>query len=80
MFGIAPQDAFRLLRKKRFFTVLQSDSSGVIRQLTDTTGQPFHIRAKKLRRMLAGKQNQALWVSGQKVLKSSNPDPTMGGE
>lgn len=64
MFGIAPQDAFRLFRKKRFLSVLQSDSSGIIRQLVDTTGQPFYIRAKKLRRMLAGKQNQALCVSG----------------
>ena len=48
-----------------FLFVLQPDSSGIIRQLAGTTGQPFYIRAKKLRRMLAGKQNQALCVSGQ---------------
>ena len=65
MFVIAHQDAFRLLRKKRLLSVLQSDSSGVIRELTDAKGQPFHIKAKKIRRMLAGKQYQALCVSGE---------------
>ena len=65
MFGIAYQDAFRLLRKKRLLSVLQSDSLGVICKLTDTEGQPFHIKAKKIRRMLAGKQYRALCVSGE---------------
>ncbi len=65
MFGITPKDAFRLLRKKRLLSVLQSDSSGVIRKLTDTKGRPFHIKAKKIRRMLADKQHQALCVSGE---------------
>jgi predicted glutamine amidotransferase len=65
MFGIAHQDAFRLLRKKRLLSVLQSDSLGVICKLTDAEGQPFHIKAKKIRRMLAGKQYRALCVSGE---------------
>jgi hypothetical protein len=65
MFGIAPKEAFRLLRKKHLLYVLQSDSSGVIRKLTDAKGQPFQLKAKKIRRMLAGKQRQALCVSGQ---------------
>jgi hypothetical protein len=65
MFGIAPKEAFRLLRKKRLLYVLQSDSTGVIRKLTDAKVQPFQLKAKKIRRMLAGKQRQALCVSGQ---------------
>jgi hypothetical protein len=65
MFGIARRDAFRLLRNKRLVIVLQPDPSGVIRKLTDAEGQPFHVKAKKLRRMMAGKQRQALCVSGQ---------------
>lgn len=65
MFGIAHQDAFRLLQKKRLLSVLQSDSLGVICKLTDAEGQPFNIKAKKIRRMLAGKQYRALCVSGE---------------
>ncbi len=64
MFGIDRARAFRLLKGRRHVNVVQPDSSGDVRVLVDEkTSEPYRINARKVRRVLAGKQKQMLCVS-----------------
>ncbi len=64
MFGIDRAKAFRLLSGRRYVNVVQPDSSGDVRVLVDEkTAEPYRINARKVRRVLAGKQKQTLCVS-----------------
>ena len=64
MFGIDRERAFRLLKGRRYVNVVQPDSKGDVRALMDElTSEPYRINARKVRRVLAGKQNQMLCVS-----------------
>jgi len=66
MYRISKKRAQQLLRGKRILKVFQPDERGVVRELVDEgTGEPYVVKAKKVRRAVSGKQNLMLCTSGQ---------------